>query len=106
MSLVPDQRVVEQFAAAAADPTLHDRVRPRGLDRTAHDPDPHGCEHRVESGGELGIPIAYQELDRLSALVEIDEQVPGCWVTKSLLGWAVTPRIRMRRVACSMAART
>ena len=30
----------------------------------------------------------------------------ACWVTQSLLGWAVTPRIRMRRVACSMAART
>ena len=74
--MVPDQRVVEQFAAAVADPTFHDRVRPRGLDRAAHDPDPRGCEHRGEGGGELEVPIAKQELDRLGALVEIHEQVP------------------------------
>jgi hypothetical protein len=30
VALVPDQRPVEEFAAAAAGPPLHDRVRPRG----------------------------------------------------------------------------
>jgi hypothetical protein len=39
MSLVPDQRVVEQFSAAATDPTLRVRVRAGGLDGTLQDPD-------------------------------------------------------------------
>jgi hypothetical protein len=28
------------------------------------------------------------------------------WVTHAAIGWAVAPRIRTRRVACSMTART
>jgi hypothetical protein len=28
------------------------------------------------------------------------------WVTQAAVGWAVAPRMRMRRVACSMTART
>jgi len=35
VALVPDQRPVEEFAAAAADPPFHDRVRPRCLDGAA-----------------------------------------------------------------------
>ena len=41
------------------------------------DPDAGSGEDRVEGGGELGVPIAKQELDRLGALVEVHEQVPG-----------------------------
>jgi hypothetical protein len=28
------------------------------------------------------------------------------WVTQSAVGWAVAPRMRMRRLACSMTAKT
>jgi len=41
------------------------------------DPDAGGGEDRVEGGGELGVPIAQQELDRACSFVEVHEQVPG-----------------------------
>jgi hypothetical protein len=77
MPLVPDQRLVEEFASAAADPAFHDRVRAGCLDGAAQDPDAGAGEHRVEGGGELGVAVAEQELDRFDVLAEVHEQVAG-----------------------------
>ena len=61
VALIPDQRAVEQFPAAATDPALRDRVRAGRLDWAAQDPDPGTGEHRVEGSGELTVSVAEQE---------------------------------------------
>src|SRR6266508_657362 len=48
MSLVEDQRTVEQFAAAGADPPFHDRVHAGYPDAAAHDGDAAVGEDGVE----------------------------------------------------------
>src|SRR5664279_732207 len=63
VDLVPDQRLVEQFTSAAADPALHDRVCAGCSDGAAQDPDAGVAKHGVDGGGELGVAIAEQELD-------------------------------------------
>jgi hypothetical protein len=70
MPLVPDPCLVEEFASAAADPAFHDRVRAGRSDGAAQNPDAGAGEDRVEGGGELGVAIAKQELDRLDVPVE------------------------------------
>jgi hypothetical protein len=55
---VPDQRSVEKFTAAAADPALHDRVHPRDADSAEDDLDAGVGEDGVEQGGELPVPVA------------------------------------------------
>src|SRR5664280_3543032 len=53
---------------------LHaERPAPRCLDH----PDALGAEYLVEVGGELGVPVPDQELDRATALGEITDQVAG-----------------------------
>jgi hypothetical protein len=48
MRLIRDQRAVQQLAAAALDPPLHDRVHAGHLDAAEHDLDPGVGEDRVE----------------------------------------------------------
>src|SRR5664279_5415345 len=106
MSLVPDQRVVEQFAGAAADPTLHDCVRAGGLDGTLQDPDAGSGEDRVEKAAvNLVSRSRSRNLIAPARSLRSMSRFRACCVTQALLGWAVTPRIRMRRVACSITAR-
>jgi hypothetical protein len=53
-----DQEVVEALPAQRADEPFGDRVRPRCSDRGADDPDVGTGEDRVESRGELAVPVA------------------------------------------------
>ena len=39
---------------------------------------------------------------RLSASSRSMSRLRACWVSQAPMGWAVTPRMCMRRVACSM----
>ena len=63
MRLVDGKHVVQQFAAAAADPALGDPVLPRTADRGPHSRD----IHRAHCGGNfpavLGIVIQDKKLD-------------------------------------------
>ena len=77
VELVPDQRLVEQFTSAAADPALHDRVRAGCSDGAAQDRDAGVAKHGVDGGGERGVAIAEQEPDRRDLLVEVHHQVAG-----------------------------
>jgi hypothetical protein len=52
-----DQHPVQQLPSDGADPPFGVGVGPRRPHRRAQHPDPLGREHRVERGGELGIPI-------------------------------------------------
>ena len=49
----------------------------RGLDRGADDPDGVGDEDGVEGGGELGVAIADEELDRVRLVGEVHREVPS-----------------------------
>ena len=73
MALVPDQRLVEELAAATTDPPFHDRVCARCPDRAAQGSDPASGEHRVEGGGEFRDAIVEQELDAVGVAVEVHQ---------------------------------
>jgi hypothetical protein len=55
MSLVPDQRPVQELAATGLYPPFHDRVHPRYLDAAEHDLDPRVLEDGIEQFGELPV---------------------------------------------------
>ena len=60
-----DEHPVEALAPDGADDALADGVGTRCLDRGSDDPDGVGGEDGVEGGGELGVAIADEELDRV-----------------------------------------
>src|SRR5436190_16228814 len=107
MGLVPDEGAVQEFAAASPDPSFGDRVHPGRLDVAEHGPDPGIGEDRVERSGEVRSAVADHELDPVRLPAEVHDQVAGL-LDGSRAGWmpGVTPRMRMRRVACSITART
>jgi hypothetical protein len=72
---VEDQYSVEQLAADGADPSFGDRVSSRGPHRCAQDADAFTGEHGIEDVGELGIPVADQELESCHALAEVHQQI-------------------------------
>jgi len=77
VALVPCQRPVGQFAAAAAGPPFRDRVRSGRLDGGAGDPGARGAEDLIERGGEAGVPVMNHELDPRPGVRRVHEQVPG-----------------------------
>ena len=64
-------------------------------------------EDRVECSGEVRAAVADHELDPMCLLAEVHQQVSGL-LGRSTIRWGckVTPRILMRRLACSITART
>jgi len=60
MLLVPDQRSVQQFAAAGPHPPFNDRVHPGYLDAAAHDLDPRVGQDRVEGRRVFAVSVADQ----------------------------------------------
>jgi hypothetical protein len=55
VSLVDEEKTVEEFAADGADEAFGDRVRPRRTHRCLEDLDVDGGEDGVEGGGELAV---------------------------------------------------
>ncbi|MFF1688381.1 MULTISPECIES: hypothetical protein [unclassified Streptomyces] len=75
---VDDQRAVEEFPTASADPALDVCVRPRGLDWGEQYPDAFGCEDGIEGMGELlRVSVPQQELHLVEAVVQRHEEVTG-----------------------------
>ena len=72
-----DEHPVEALAPDGADHALADGVGPRSLDRGSDDHDALGGEEGVEGGGELGVAIADEELDRVRPVGELHREVPG-----------------------------
>ena len=104
--LTEDQRPVEDFAAQRADETLADRVHPGWLDGADQNPGAGGLEHGVERGCEDRAAVADQEADVPESLVETEGEIPRCCTVHSPVGCAVTPPRCIRRLPCSMNART
>ncbi|HXZ73150.1 MAG TPA: hypothetical protein VEH31_20055 [Streptosporangiaceae bacterium] len=72
-----DQHPVQALAAGTGYPALRDRVRTRRLDRSPDHPHADGGEDRVERRGELGIPVADDELEDVRAVLKGHQKVPG-----------------------------
>jgi hypothetical protein len=105
MGLVPDEGAVQELAAASPDPALGDRVHTRRPHVAQHGPDPGAGEDRIERGGEVRSAVADHEL-RSACPPRSISRLRACCVVHSPVGCRVTPRMRMRRVACSITART
>jgi hypothetical protein len=75
--LARDQHPVQALAPGAGYPPLRDRVRPWRPDRGPDDPHADRSEHRVERSGELGVPVTDQELEAVSAALEVHQEVAG-----------------------------
>ena len=74
----PQVHPVHAFAAGAGDPPLRDRVRPGRLHRGLDDLQANRGEHRVERGGELGIPVPDQELQACGVQLLRQRAELGC----------------------------
>jgi hypothetical protein len=70
-----DQHPVQQLPPDGAHPPLGVGVGLRRPHRRAQHPDSLGREHRVECGGELGIPIPDQQPELADAVLQAHEQV-------------------------------
>ncbi len=102
---VDDEDPVEDLPAQAAHPAFHDRVRSGCLDWCLDDPDALGLEYGIEGAGELGIPVADQELELAGLVAEVEQEITRL-LGDPYGGWlAVTPSTWTRRVACSTTAR-
>ena len=74
---VHDQDPVEALAADSADPPFDERVRAGRSHWCPDRADALGAEHLVESSRELAVAVVDQEPDRLLALDEGFDDVPG-----------------------------
>jgi hypothetical protein len=104
--LIPHQGPVQQLAAAAADPPFHDRIHPRRLNPSTDYPGTSGTEDLIERGGEAGVPVMQDELHPRPDILQVHEQVPGLLDHPRLDRVPVAPKTRIRRVPCSITART
>jgi len=77
MPFAGDQHPVQALAADAGNPAFGDRVRARRPDRRPDDPHAGRGEHSVEGRGELGVPVPDQELEAVSPVFEVHQQVTG-----------------------------
>jgi hypothetical protein len=77
MGVVPDEGAVREFASASADPVFGDRVHAGRLDAAEHGPDAGIGEGGVERGGEVRAAVADHELEPVSLLAEVHEEVAG-----------------------------
>ena len=69
-------------------------------------PDAGVGEDGVECDGEVGAAVADHEFDPVCLVAEVHDQVAGL-LGGPFAGWVQgDPRMRMRRVACSITART
>ena len=83
-----DERQVQALSTQAPDEPLRVAVRPRRANRRLDRPGADRGEHGVERGGELGVPIADQELELRGPFPDVSEQVAG------LLGGPLPRRVR------------
>ena len=77
MATTKDEHPVETFTPDSANETLSEGIGPRSPDRSSDCPDAIGPEDLVETGRELGVAIADQEVHRSGTLRELIGQVPG-----------------------------
>ncbi|MGW6403920.1 hypothetical protein [Streptomyces sp. NPDC055134] len=112
MPRVEDQRPVEEFPPASADPPLNEGVCPRGPYRAEQHLDALRGEDGVEGVGELRISVPDQELHLVNAVVECHEEVAGLlgslasgWVGGDAEKWTRRVEISMTAMQCRRRSR-
>jgi hypothetical protein len=76
--LAPDQRAVEQLAAAGTHPPFHDRVHPGYLDTAAYDGDAGVGGDPVEQRRVFVVPVADEVIHLAAGVFKVHDEVPGC----------------------------
>jgi hypothetical protein len=61
-----------------------------------------GGEDSIEGDGEPAIAISDEEPEAGIGVVGPMSRLRACWHSQAPVGWAVTPRMCTRRLACSM----
>ena len=77
MTLAQNEQPVETFSPNCPHPPLRVCVGPRRSNWCLDDPDALRAEYLVEAGGELGVTVPDEELDRATTVGEITDQVAG-----------------------------
>src|ERR1019366_1195678 len=103
MVQVPDGGAVQELAAASPDPALGDRVHPGRPHVAQHGPDASAGE---DAAVKLEPRSRIMNVTRSACSLRSMSRLRACWAVHSPVGCRVTPRMRMRRVACSITART
>src|ERR1019366_7977729 len=106
MALIPDKGSVQQLAAASPDPAFGDRVQTRRPDVTEHGPDPGPARIASNAAVKSEPRSRIMNLTRSACPPRSMIRLRACWAVHSPVGCRVTPRMRMRRVACSITAST
>jgi hypothetical protein len=86
VSFVVDQQPVGAFGADAADKPFRVAVRPGRTGRDLHNVDAFGGEDGLESGGELGVPVADQEVEGADLIAQVHQQIAAAWVVQAAVG--------------------
>ena len=86
MSLVVDQQPVGALFADAANEPFGVAICPGSPGRDLDHLDASGGEHRIEGGGELGVPVTDQEAERGDSLTQVHQEVAAAWVVQGAVG--------------------
>ena len=100
------QGPVEALGADGPHEPFGQRVRPRRADGSLDDFGTFRPEDLVETGGELRVPVPDEELDLMTGLGQVADQVTGDLGDKAVVRVVGTPRRWARLLACSMANKT
>lgn len=77
VTLIPDQRPVEELTAADLHPPFRDRIHCRHPDSGHYDLEARIGHDGVEPCGELAVSVADQEPCPASGVFQVHDQVPG-----------------------------
>jgi hypothetical protein len=97
-----DEQLVQALPAYGTDPAFGDGIGVGRLHGRADHLGPGRPPRVVERPGELGVPVADQELERGGLLVGTATRLRACWATHHPVGYAVTPARCTRRLPSSM----
>jgi hypothetical protein len=106
MPLAEDQHVVQALPAKRAHEPLRRGVRSWRPDRRLDHPRAVPGEDLVECRGELGVPVADQELEPAGPVAQVMTRLRACWAVQAPVGWAVTPRMCTARGWTSITNKT
>ncbi len=106
MATPEHENPIEALGPRCAHKAFRERVRPRRADGGFDDFGTFRLEDVVETGGELPIPVADEELHWTLCLSQVADQVPGDLGDKAVVRVFGYPEEVSRWVACSMANKT
>src|SRR3954470_19048053 len=106
MGLVVDEHAVEQLVPAGLDPSFDQGFHLRYTDGAGTTLMPTSVRMASNRPGYLPSRSRIRYFTRQPASSTSITRFGTAWVTRAVVGCAVAPRTRTRRVACSMTART